>query len=110
MGFNKVNVDNICYTLDSYFNEFNNVNVGKNIKSPKNKTIFLEEFGMIPNKWIALIYKVFTMHNNTIYMFGDPNQCEPVQAGCRLFYDYYYILGWPASKCIDRERNSLYIS
>ena len=59
-----------------------------NIKSLKNKTIFIKEFSMIPNKWMTLTYKAFTMFNITVYMFGDPNQCEPVEGGSQINYDY----------------------
>ena len=34
---------------------------------------------MVPNKWMTLIYKAYTMFNNIVFMFGDPNQCEPVE-------------------------------
>lgn len=43
---------------------------------------------MVPNKWITYIYKAFTLHNNTIYMFGDPNQYEPVENGSMIKTDY----------------------
>eukprot|EP00794_Sanderia_malayensis_P021280 gene21280-23351_t len=88
MGFNKDEANKICHTFDSYFCEFSGTNVETNIKSLKNNTIFIEEFSMIPNKWMTLIYKAFTMHNNTVYMFGDPKQCEPVESGSQIKYDY----------------------
>ena len=81
-------MNKICHTFDSYFCEFNGTSIETNIKSLKNKTIFIEEFSMIPNKWMTLIYKAFTMFNNTVYMFGDPNQCEPVESGSQINYDY----------------------
>ena len=28
------------------------------------------------------------MFNNTFYMFGDYNQCEPVEAGSQIHYEY----------------------
>lgn len=43
---------------------------------------------MVPNKWMTKIYQSFTLFNNTIYMFGDPNQCEPVENGSQIHYDY----------------------
>ena len=73
----------ICHTFDSYFCEWN----GRDINSLKDKTIFIEEFSMVPNKWITKIYEAFTMFNKTIYMFGDPNQCEPVE-GSQIHNDY----------------------
>lgn len=43
---------------------------------------------MVLNKWMTVIYKAFTMYNITVYMFGDPNQCEPVKGGSKINYDY----------------------
>ena len=88
MGFGKNEANKICHTFDSYFCEFSCINVETNIKSLKNKTIFIEEFSMVPNKWITLIYKAYLNFNNKIYMFGDPNQCEPVEPGSQIHYDY----------------------
>ena len=53
-----------------------------------NKTFFIEEFSMIPNKWMTKIYEAFTMFKNKIYMFGDPNQCEPVEPGSQIHHNY----------------------
>lgn len=72
--------NNICHTFDSYFCEWN----GRNIDSLKDKTVFIEEFSMVPNKWITTIYRAFLKYNNTVYMFGDPNQCEPVESGSQI--------------------------
>ena len=78
------NANDICHTFDSYFCEWN----GRHINSLEGKTIFIEEFSMVPNKWMTKIYEAFTMFNNTIYMFGDMNQCSPVEAGSQISYDY----------------------
>ena len=83
-GYEKDDANKICHTFDSYFCEWN----GRNINSLKDKTIFIEEFSMVPNKWMTKIYEAYTLFNNTIYMFGDPNQCEPVEAGSQIHYDY----------------------
>lgn len=80
----EVNDDKICYTFDSYFCEWN----GGNINNLKDKTIFTEEFSMVPNKWMTMIYKAYLNFNNKIYMCGDPNQCEPVEPGSQIHYDY----------------------
>ena len=80
----EVNDDNICYTFDSYFCEWNN----GNINNLKDKTIFIEEFSMVPNKWMTKIYQAYLNFNNKIYIFGDPNQCEPVEGGSQINYDY----------------------
>ena len=83
-GYEKEVANGLCSTFDSYFCEWN----GRNIDSLKDKTIFIEEFSMVPNKWMTKIYQAYTLFNNTIYMFGDPNQCEPVEAGSQIHYDY----------------------
>ena len=43
---------------------------------------------MVPNKWITRIYETYLEYNNTSYMFGDPNQCSPVEGGSEINYDY----------------------
>ena len=86
MGYRNAN--KICYTFDSYFCALSGTSVDISIKNIEDKTIFIEEFSMVANKWITLIYKIFTIHNNIIYMFGDPNQCEPVEAGSQIHYNY----------------------
>ena len=83
-GYEKDDANKICHTFDSYFCKWND----RNINSLKDKTIFIEEFSMVPNKWMTLIYKAFLSYNNTVYMFGDSNQCEPVEGGSQIKYDY----------------------
>ena len=83
MNYNG-DVNKICYTFDSYFCEWKD----ENINNLKNKTFFIEEFSMAPNKWITQVYKIFTMFKNNIFMFGDPNQCEPVANGSQVNYNY----------------------
>ncbi len=75
IGIEKEEVNKICHTFDSYFCEWNS----RNIDSLKDKTIFIEEFSMVPNKWLTMIYEAYLNFNNKIYMYGDPNQCEPVE-------------------------------
>ena len=82
----KNEVQNIVSTFDSYFCEWKEIDKD----SLEDKTIFIEEFSMIPNKWMTLIYKNFLMHKNTIYMYGDPNQCQSVEGGSQIHYDYLY--------------------
>ena len=43
---------------------------------------------MVPNKWMVMIYKAFTMFNSKVYLFGDCNQCEPIEAGSQVHYNY----------------------
>ena len=78
------NVNDICHTFDSYFCEWN----GRYITSLEGKTIFIEEFSMVPNKWMTKIYEAFIKFDNKIYLFGDPNQCEPVEGGSQIHNDY----------------------
>ena len=75
---------NVCHTFDSYFCEWREMY--KDVL--KEKTIFVEEFSMVPNKWMTKIYEIFTKYDNMIYMFGDPNQCEAVENGSQIRYDY----------------------
>ena len=79
-------LSNICHTFDSYFCEW----FGRGIESLHDRIVFIEEFSMVPNKWMALIYKAFVVYGIKIYMFGDPNQCEPVEGGSQINYDYLY--------------------
>lgn len=39
---------------------------------------------------MSLIYKIFIDFKNTIYLFGDSNQCDPVEKGSQIHYDYIY--------------------
>ena len=84
IGYDKDKTNDICFTFDSYFCEWN----GRDIDSLKDKTIFIEEFSMVPNKWITFMYKIYLKYNNKVYMFGDPNQCSPVEGGSQINYDY----------------------
>ena len=34
---------------------------------------------MVPNKWITKIYELYTLFKNTINIFGDIQQCNPVE-------------------------------
>ena len=61
---------------------------GRDLNSLEDKTIFIEEFSMVQNKWMTLIYKALTMFNNKIFMFEDPNQCEPVESNSQRRYNF----------------------
>ena len=80
-------INKICHTFDSYFCEWNGYHE-TNLKSLEDKTIFIDEFSMVPNKWITMIYKAFTLYGTKVYMFGDPNQCSPVEPGSQISYNY----------------------
>jgi len=43
---------------------------------------------MIPNKWMTKIYEAFILYQNTIYLFGDYNQINPVESGSQIHYNY----------------------
>ena len=45
-----------CFTFDSYFNSYGY----RDISHLKDKTIFIEEYSMTPNKWMSKIYQAFT--------------------------------------------------
>ena len=93
IGYKKSDEDTkICYTFDSYFCEW----FGRDANSLENKTVFIEEFSMVPNKWMTVIYKASIKFEINIYMFGDPNQCDPVEGGSQIHYDYL------DSKTMDR--------
>ena len=66
-----------CFTFDSYFNSYHNWG----ISHLKDKTIFIEEYCMTPNNWMSKIYQAFTKYHNTVFMFGDTNQSDPVEKG-----------------------------
>ena len=84
MKIENIDPDKICHTFDSYFCEWNE----DNFNGLKKKTIFVEEFSMVPNKWITLVYEAFVKYNVEVNMFGDPNQCEPIEAGSQMNYNY----------------------
>ena len=44
-----------------------------------------EEYSMTPNKWVSKIYQAFTKYHNTIFMFGDTNQCDPVEKVSQIY-------------------------
>ena len=70
-------------TFDSYFGDYNgNIRL---IELLKNKNVFVDEFSMVPNKWMTLLYQAFVRYGITVYLFGDPNQCDAVDD---MRYDY----------------------
>lgn len=82
VDINKVN--RISHTFDSYFCEWNQ----RDMSSLEGKTIFVDEFSMVPNKWITLLYQAFLKYNIKVYLFGDNNQCSPVENGSQISYNY----------------------
>ena len=51
----RIHVDlrDSCHTFDSYFCDYH----GRDINSLDGKTIFIEEYSMVPNKWMTKIYR-----------------------------------------------------
>lgn len=73
-----------CHTFDSYICDYR----GRDISSLEGKTVFIQEYTMTPNKWMTKIYQAFTKYHETIYMFGDTNQYDPVENGSQIHHDY----------------------
>ena len=69
-------IDQIYKTFDSYFCKWNN----NNIKSIKNKTV--------PNKFITILYKLGLEYSFILIMFGDTNQCNPIEGKSQVCYNY----------------------
>ena len=51
--------------------------------------MFIEEYRMVPNKWMTKIYQAFSKYCNTVYLFGDKNQCNPVEGHSQIHYNYF---------------------
>ena len=77
---------NKVHTFDSYFNEC--ISDAENLKLLSNKDVFIDEFSMVPNKWITLIYNSFVANNLKVNPYGDINHCDPVEGNSKLTYDY----------------------
>ena len=78
-GYTDVN--KIRYTLDSFF-------ATNTIDTLKDKTVYLEEYSMIPGRFMNMIYNAFIKYDITVYMFGDSNQTNPVENNTSVIYDY----------------------
>ena len=52
------------------------------------KGVFMDEFSMVPNKWITLLYDSFVANNLRVNLCGDVNQCGPVEGNSKLKYDH----------------------
>ena len=80
------NLKSKVHTFDSYFNGF--VPDTENLKLLANKDVFIDEFSMVPTKWLTLIYNSFVANILKVNLYGDSNQCDPVEGNSRLIYDY----------------------
>ena len=67
----------ICHTFDSYFCYFN----GRSTGNLKGCHVFVEEFS-------TKLYEGCQQHGYTVYLFGDLNQCSPVEGSSAVHYDY----------------------
>ena len=47
------------------------------------------------------LYQAFTKYHLTVYMFGDTNQCDPVERASRIHYDYFQSV--PVSEMCPRR-------
>lgn len=77
--------DHVCYTFDSYFFKGG---VNGDIEIFEGKTIFIEEYSMIPNEWMIKIYQAHCKYKNKIYLF-DSQQCSSVEPGSQIHYNYH---------------------
>ena len=82
--YNNYELTKKCYTFDLFFCDHH----GRDITALEGKTIFVDEYSMTPNKWMTKLYQAFTKYRLTIYMFGDTNQCDPVEPS-DMFYNYF---------------------
>ena len=57
--------NNIFKTFDSFFCEWND----NNIKHIKDKTVFIGEFRMVPNKFMTLLYRLWLKYNFKIFVW-----------------------------------------
>ena len=44
---------------------------------------------MVPNKWMTKIYKACSKYCDTVYLFGDINQGDPVEGHSQIHYNYF---------------------
>ena len=83
--YNNYELAKNCYTFDLFFFCDHH---GRDISSLQGKTIFVDKYSMTPNKWMTKLHEAFTKYKLTVNMFGDTNQCDPVEPG-GIFYDYF---------------------
>ena len=79
------NLKTKAHTLDSYVSEFTSDT--ENLKLLANKDVFTDEFSMFPNKCMTLIYNSFVANKLKVKLYGNINQCNPVEGNSRLTYD-----------------------
>ena len=57
----REDLSGICHRFDSYFCDWHS----RDISDLEGKTIFIEEYSMVPNKWMTKIYKACSKYCNT---------------------------------------------
>ena len=60
----------------------------ENMKSIEGKDVFRDEFFMTPNRWVTLIYDAFVRYGLKVNLYGDNEQCDPVEEGSQISYEY----------------------
>ena len=101
--YQHTGLENECYTFDRYFCDYH----GCDIANLQDKTIFIDEYSMTPNKWMTMLYQAFAKYHLTIYMFGDNNQRDPVEADSKIHYDYFQSV--PVSEMCPKRVEMKYI-
>ena len=91
--YNNYELARKCYIFDLFFCDHH----GRDITALEGKKIFVDEYSMTPNKWMTKLYQAFTKYRLTIHMFGDTNQCDPVELS-DMFYDYF-LSQWLFLRC-----------
>ena len=71
-------------TFHSYFSvqkddDFDYKNMDELAGKLKNKTVFIDEYSMMSYGCFKVIYYVFIKYGRTVYLYGDSNQCDPVE-------------------------------
>ena len=79
-----ISMNNINAIHLTHFYDFH----GRDIPDLEGKTIFIEEYSIVPNTWLTKIYHAFTKYHNTIYLFGVTNECDPVERNSQTHYNY----------------------
>ena len=97
---------NNFYVIDFFFDLFFCDYHGRDISALEGKTIFIDEYSVTPNKWMTKLYQAFTKYKLIIYIFGDTNQCDPVEP-TGIFYDHFKSI--PVSEMCPRRIEMKYI-
>ena len=62
------------------------------------KRVFIDEFSMVPNKFMEIIYKAWLKHDIKVFMFGDVNQCDQVVDNNSISHNY--LVSYGINKCV----------